>query len=204
MIKEEIMDKTRKFKIKISFERIMDIEAEDEYKAKDIAENIIKNQTYSNVSDIPFYVGKYEEPRDWYRMAQENAKDIVNSLKEEISKAVDEYVERNGKDIIPSESANDIYDLLYQDEDLWNHANESADGYFIYNSTKANQAKLDCINDLAEYASGDSSLWEGISDANTILARQAYDALSGGIMSCLEDQIKEMVESLLATKYEIS
>lgn len=200
----------KEFKIKVSFERIFTINAESSYEAKEKAKKQLADKYFSEdkkfteIITALFEAEEYEEPRNWHTTAEENAKDIVNNLEEEIKTAVKEYVEKNGKEILPSETANDIYDDLYQDEDLWNHANESADGYFIYNSTKATQEKMDCINDLNDYSSGDSGLWEGITDVDQILSIQATETLSDGIMNYLEEQIKAKVESFLESEYNIS
>lgn len=188
------MENKKTYKIEVSFSRVYDIEAETKQKAEEIALEKASKDLNNPVGTLR--TAEYIPPIDWRERAEEEGLDICSDLSEEIESAVEEYTEKNGIQDI-EQATDDIYESLYQDEDIPNHAHEKADGYFIYNSTDALKEAMDCIDRLDEYASGDSGLWEGKTEYWDIINIQAYDALNGAIMQYAEEKIKSCITDML-------
>lgn len=190
----------KEYKIKVSFERVYTVQAEDSYSARLEAKSHAVDDLEGEGLSERLEAQEYEEPRDWDKEAEENGEAICSDIEDVIKEKVeawkkdhvgDNYAEADDDDIA------EIWDDVCQDEDIHNRAWEYSDGYFIYNSTKANQEKMDCINDLADHASGDRGLWEGKTEVDEILSIQACDALEGATMYYAEEKIKEKIAELL-------
>ena len=186
-------------KIEITYKRIFDVDEKQTGEAEIMAQERAcdefieackeeKEAGYSAMRHL-FEAKLYEEPRNWHAYAKELAEDAYNnySLQEAVEKAASE---QSGVD--------EAYEELYQgragNTDLYDIAWEVADSQFIYNHRKALIEALECIDELEDYASGDSGLWEGKTEYWDIINIQAYDALNGAIMHYLEEIVREKLE----------
>lgn len=196
------------YKIRVSYERIVDVEAESLHEARDIAaaqvlQTMRTEQERSGYN--PMSTEQYDEPRDWEKEAKEDGESVAEDLKDEVEEAVRTYKDskEGDKDAAAepveydSDDVDSIWDDIYQNEDVANHAHEMADGYFIYTHRKGLQEAMDCADELANYASGDSGLWEGVEDYEKVIQIKGYDALSGGILNYAEEAIKAKIAELL-------
>ena len=150
---------------------------------------------------------QYSEPINWREQAEQEgqtmAEDLTNKIGEAVAKWVAKWKKENPKGgmyKLFNDIAGEIYDDLYQSEDIVDLAWQSAGNQFIYNSHDALKEAMDCISRLDEYASGDSGLWEGKTDYWDIINIQATDAYRGAIMTFAEEAIKERITELLAAK----
>jgi len=170
------------------------VEAKDRYEALD--ELTAKFQLHAKARDIYHSVEEYEEPTNWRKEAESYAEEAMDSynLKEEVDKAVSILTKHitSGQptEVDVEEEAQEIYDDLYQDEDLYHIASELADGRFIYSHTKGLMEALSCMDDLGDYLETDSGLWEGEKDPNQVILLQATYTLASAINAALEETIK--------------
>lgn len=195
---------------------MLDVEAADKYDAQKIAKcrawGSLLNEQPEPHEDAPPYAltaEQYEEPTNWSTEAESLGKDVAGDLENEIAEAVRTYKDSKEGDKGDEEAeaveydeddVNEIYDELYQSEDLSDRAWEMADGYFIYNSTAALIKAMECIDELSDYASGDSGLWEGVEEYERIIQIQATDALRGGVMNEIEEAVKAKIADLLGVE----
>jgi len=186
-----------KYKIKVFWNWVFDdIEAESRTEAEQKALSLAGER----VEQDNMIAEEYEPPRDWRDIAEEEAKQITEEMELAITEAVAKWKKENKKDVmyqLDNDIAGEIYDDIYQSEDIVDQAWQVADGYFIYNSSDALKEALDCIDRLGDYASDDKGLWEGKTEYWDIINIQAYDALQGAIISFAEDFIKSKIISLL-------
>lgn len=196
-----------KYKIKVDFSRIYDIEAESRNRAEEKAremgveevEAITDKFSGDDLSYRLFEVREYEEPRNWRQEAEEDGRSLAGDIAEEIKSAVADYKAKNeikdGEDI--SDIINEIYDDLYQDEDIRFKAVEYADGQFIYNSIDAIIEALQCIDRLSDYEETDNGLWEGLKTIEEQINARATYTYSNAIYDSAETAIKSKIEALL-------
>lgn len=198
------------YKIKVSFEKVFEVEAENQSIAIDKAEiealYFIKSAIKDQDTGI-LRAEQYQEPISWYSQAEELGKDIANYIEDEIKSTVADWQAKNPEKVGLLEENDDsfdidseiqeIFDELYQSQDISSRALEYADGYFIYNSSDALVDAMKCINILSEYEETDSGLWEGKEDYWDIINIKATFTLSGAIMHFAEEAIKERIEELL-------
>ena len=186
-----------KYKIKVSWSWVYDdIEAESWPEAKHKALSLAGER----VEQDNMIAEEYEAPKDWREIAQQEAKTIAEEMELAITEAVKKWKKENKKGgmyQLDDDIAGEIYDAIYQSEDVVDKAWQAAERYFIYNSSDALKKAMDCINRLNDYASGDNELWEGKTEYWDITNIQAYDALQGAIISFTEDEIKSKIISLL-------
>ena len=186
-----------KYKIKVSWNWIYDdIEAKSWPEAKQKALSLASER----VEQDYMIAEEYQPPRNWRETAEEEAKTIAEELEPEIAEAVAKWKNENKKGgmyRLDDDIAGEVYDAIYQSEDVVDKAWQASDRYFIYNSSDALKEAMDCIDRLSDYASGDSGLWEGKTEYWDIINIQAYDALEGAIMSFTEDEVKNKIISFL-------
>lgn len=196
-----------KYKIKVDFSRIYEVEAENRNKAEDKAremgveevEMLTDKFSGDDLSYRLFEVKEYQEPINWREQAEKEGKQVAEDLEEEIKKAVADYKDKSGikegEDI--NEIAKEIYDDLYQDEDIKYKANEYADGQFIYNSLDAITEALQCIDRLSDYEETDNGLWEGLKTIEEQINARATFTYANAIYNSAEEAIKGRIETLL-------
>ena len=189
-----------KYKIKVSWNWIYDgIEAESLGEAQKKAIQMGAER----VDADNMTAEQYSEPINWWEQAEQEGQTIAEELVDKIGEAITKWKKENPKGgmyRLDDDIAGEIYDNLYQSEDISDLAWQSADGRFIYNSNDALKEAMDCISRLDEYASGDSGLWEGKTDYWDIINIQAMDAYKGAVMASSEEAIKERITELLAAK----
>lgn len=171
----------------------------------------MKDHIFKDIHIINEFLATYKEekpPINWTKRADEDAETLCDDMEDDIKKAVASFIAGNDaetlKEIknnakyysIDDEVAN-IYDDLYQDEDIANRAWEYADGNFIYNSTSHLIEAMNCLEDLSDYGSGDSGLWEGKTEYWDIINIQAMDAYQGRTMYTAQEKIKDEIHAVL-------
>jgi len=216
------MQKKATYKVVVEYARTFEIEAESlgearlqaEERASDQFIEACKNeieQGYSAMRHL-FNTSEHKEPMDWRAQAEGMGKDIAGDLSDEIAVGVKQYRENNEDGVrealkegdeydADSDAVKEIYDELYQSDDIVNRAWEYADGHFIYNNTSALIEAMQCIDELSEYSSGDRGLWEGVEEYERIIQIQATEALEGGILASAEEAIKEEIADALNRKF---
>ena len=139
------------------------------------------------------------EYRLWSDAAEEFGEEIANELLDAITKKVQAWKEKNafcdenGTLIFDCDKiyvVNDLYNELYQEEDVSNFAWEYSDGRFIYSSIDELVDALRCINELEKFACNDTGLWQGKTDYFDIINIKATDALQGAVLHYAEETIK--------------
>lgn len=197
-----------KRKLEVTFSRVYEVEAETWNDCENVAkEKAMKELTEQNLFNV-LRTEEYKEPTNWHREAEELGHSIATDIEKEIKKVVSDWKAKNPSGVIEIENgvqvadntdevSKEIFDELYQSEDISERAWEYADGYFIYNSTDALRNAMDCMDSLSEYDSGDSGIWEGKTDYWDIINIQATDALRGAIYHFAEEAVKEKIAELL-------
>lgn len=193
----------QKYKIEVSYTRVFEIDADDSYDAREKA----RQRALDDVKEITtrgFDAREWEAERNWTQEAEDGGQSIADELDEVVKEAVRVYKDSKegakSSDTVEYDETDvqSVFDIIYQEEDTWNKASEYADSYFMYNSTDALVEAMHCIDELENYASGDSGLWEDQSDYASIINIQACDALRGGVHSYAEDIIKVTISDLLS------
>lgn len=193
------------YKIEVSYSRVLEIEAEDSYKAREAAK-VDAAKSLREADAIRWLDAKEYEPKtNWLKEAEEDGGCLADDIADKIEENVRNY--RDSKEGDKDEKAEaieydesdvqEIFDGIYQEEDTYYRASEYADGRFIYNSIDALTDAMQCIDELDNYASGDSSLWEGQNDYASIINIQAADAFCGAVHSYAKDAIKARISELL-------
>lgn len=197
-----------KQKIKVSFSRVYDIEAdkisEAQTKARAMAFDEIKElqEKYSDDTIAHSFIAEeYEPPVIWSKKAKESSQDIVDYLISDITIAVDNWKKENEISEISEdkEKATDaVFEEIYQEKDLYSMANEYADGKFIYNDNRSLGEALDAIRELEEEYEMDDDLWEktGSTIEDQINAKATY-TYANAIYQHLERSVKEKIKELL-------
>lgn len=199
-----------KYKIKVSFEKVFEVEAENQSLAMDKALVKANNEIAENSGKELYHffnTEEYKEPINWYNQAEELGKDVANGIEDEIKSAVADWQAKNPEKVGLLEENDgsfdidleiqEIFDELYQSEDISSRALEYADGYFIYNSSDALIDAMSCFDRLSEWEETDSGLWEGKENYWDIINIRATFTLSNAIMHLAEEAIKERIAELL-------
>ena len=212
-----------KYKIKVEFSRIYEIETGDNHEAQTKAqsqavEEIEKLQDLYSGTDLTsrlFRVEEYQEPTDWCKEAEENGNSLATDLEDVIVSAVNAYKKDNSevnKAIAETKKKrkadkaymggnenviDEIFDKLYQGEDINYKATEYADGQFIYNDRESIKEALDCINELSAFEETDSGLWEGMKSIEEQVNARATYTYANAIYDSAERIIRERITELL-------
>ncbi len=147
--------------------------------SKEEAVKIIKK---AESDKLDYWFEEQEEPTNWREYAKDYAKDIFDYLE------LKDYKKKIDKD---KSNVDEVFDEIYQEEDLTYKAQEQADGSFIYNGTEAVKEALDCINELSEWEETDNGLWDRMDSAEEQTNTRATYTLSNAIYYFLEEMIKE-------------
>ena len=212
-----------KYKIKVEFSRIYEIETGDNHEAQTKAqsqavEEIEKLQDLYSGTDLTsrlFRVEEYQEPTDWCKEAEEDGNSLATDLEDVIVSAVNVYKKDNSevnKAIAETKKKrkadkaymggnenviDEIFDKLYQGEDINYKATEYADGQFIYNDRESIKEALDCINELSAFEETDSGLWEGMKSIEEQINARATYTYANAIYDSAERIIRERITELL-------
>ncbi len=182
----------KNYKIKVFFEKVVEVEADSLRDARDMAIEKVGRDYFDDVRAVSdFNAEEHEEPINWRERAKSDAMDAMENYN--LTDAVVEAVDKAESDT----SVDDIYEKIYQEKDLCDIAWQIVDGIFIWNDSESLKDAMECINRLDEYASGDSGLWEGCTEHYDIINRQADDAFRGAVMHSLEELIREKISELL-------
>lgn len=193
------------YKMKVYFERIYEVEAENLEEAKEKALDKVEPYNVFKVGGL--MAEQYIEPTNWDDDAEEMGKDIADDLESPILEEVEAYIATNGDTGAWGEDMNDgvavdtIFEVIDREHDIYNRAYEYADGHFIYMSTDAINEARDCINELHRWEETDSGLWEGEDDVDMIINKKATYTLGNALLHYAEEKIRERIEELLNEKY---
>ena len=181
-------------------------------------EEIEKLQDLYSGTDLTsrlFRVEEYQEPTDWCKEAKEGGNSIATDLEDVIVSAVNVYKKDNSevnKAIAETKKKrkadkaymggnenviDEIFDKLYQGEDINYKATEYADGQFIYNDRESIKEALDCINELSAFEETDSGLWEGMKSIEEQINARATYTYANAIYDSAERIIRERITELL-------
>ena len=155
----------------------------------------------ANAKSLYHHIEEYTELINWRGYVEREAKNafndygLRNKVDENIKTKISIYTEEkqsgeNDLALDPEEIAEQVYDDLYQSEDLFNIACEMADRQFINFHNKGLMEALDCMDDLGDYLEKDSGLWENEKNPRQIILIQATFTLAHAINDFLQTKIK--------------
>lgn len=207
-----------KYKIKVDFSRTYEVEGVNDYEAKNTAqfkavEEIENLQEQFNGTDLTsrlFRAEEYQEPRNWRKETEEDGQSVATDIEDKIKSAVEDWEKENPEMVEELEEkkedevsfdvddeVSEIFDKLYQDEDIHYRATEYADGNFIYNSTDAIIEALQCIDELSDYEETDKGLWEGMDSIEEQINARATYTYANAVYHSAEEAIKERLHDLI-------
>jgi hypothetical protein len=140
-------------------------------------------------------IEQLEEETNWKEYAKEAADDIIRDEQEKMLK---EYIKPG---IAAGKDSTDIWDDIYQGMDTYDLAHQSADGTFIYNSTKHLIDAMQCLDWLSEWDdAADSGILEGATGYADMINYSATYALGGAIHYFLEEKVIDDINARIAAK----
>ena len=202
-----------KYKMKVEFSRVYEVEAEDLRKARSEAqakaigdiESGQKSYKGADLGTLLFSAEEYEEPTDWHKEAQEDGESIADDIEKEIMSAVENYKKENPDEfksedierVLDTIDVDNIFEKIHHSVDVHGRAIEYADGRFVYNDIESITEALECIDRLSDYEEIDAGLWEGSKIIEDQINVRATYTLSNAIYANAEKAIKEKIHNLI-------
>ena len=212
-----------KYKIKVEFSRIYEVEGANiyevesnaQFKAVEEIEDLQEQYKGIDLTARLFRVEEYVEPTNWCNQAEEEGKSVASDIEDAIVSVVNAYKKDNSevnKAIAETKKKrkadkaymggnenviDEIFDKLYQGEDISYKATEYTDGQFIYNDRESIKKALDCIDELSAFEETDSGLWEGMKSIEEQINARATYTYANAIYDSAERIIRERITELL-------